>query len=131
LFPENLNKRVELIYDPADMSQVLVTDSKGIRFVADAYHLHPSAIADMSEGDRTRLNVELDDKTRIAKKLTQYVTDRDERLQREKIDANSLIQANILTKAINHKATKILTSHNAPGYLETTISELASIYDEM
>ena len=131
LFPEHLNRRVELIYDPADMSQVLVTDNKGIRFVADAYQLHPSAIADMTEGDRSRLNVELDNKQRIAKKLTEYVADRDARLQRAKIDAGSLIQANILTKAINHKATRILSNPTAQMYLENTAAAISSIYDEM
>ena len=130
LFPENLNRRVELVYDPADMSEVLVTDNKGIRFVTQAYQLHASAVADMTEGGRTRLNTELDNKQRIAKKLTDYVNDRDERLQRDQIDAASIIQANILTKATNHKATKILTSHSKM-YLESTTDKLSSIYDEM
>ncbi|QEM13446.1 hypothetical protein [Mucilaginibacter rubeus] len=130
-FPEQVNKRVEIIYDPADMSQVLVTDNKGIRFVADTYQFKPSAIADYKEGDRARINAENEDKTRIAAKLSNYVEDRNARLQRERIDAQSIIQASVLTKAINHKAQKALTSYETPMYLENTIDAISSIYDEM
>jgi hypothetical protein len=128
-FPEHLNKRVELLFDPADMSKVLVTDNKGIRFVAEAYQKQPSALADYTEGSRTRLNAELEEKTRIADKLTSYVTSRDARLERAKIDAASLIQANVLTKAINHRAMKLMSGDESQ-MLEEPKKEV-SIYGMM
>lgn len=109
LFPECQNRKVELIYDPADMSQVLVTDHKGLRFVADAYKFQPSAIADMSEGDGKMLNERKQAKKLIAQKLVDYVESREDRLQRAQIDAQSLLQANVLTKEINHQAVKLVT----------------------
>jgi hypothetical protein len=128
LFPEHLNKRVELIIDPADMSRVLVTDHKGIRFVAEAYQCTPSALADYTEGTGARMHREMEGKKMISDKLSNYVTDREERLERAKIDAQSLIQASVLTKAINHKAQKVISGGD-PLFLPE--QSLPNIYDLM
>jgi hypothetical protein len=136
LFPQYNDRKVELIYDPYDMSQVLVTDNKGLRFVADKYIYQPAAIADMKPGDGKRLNERNEDKKQIAAKLVDFVQSRDERLQRANIDAQSLLQASVLTKAMNHKAQKTLTGYHAEG--EDNVVQLPiveritqSIYDEM
>ncbi len=73
-FPECINKKVEIYFDPADMSEVLVTDHKGIRFVTSQYALQPSAIADMHEGDGLRLHERKEEKKAITQKLINYVT---------------------------------------------------------
>ena len=136
LFPQYNDRKVELIYDPYDMSQVLVTDHRGLRFVADKYIYQPAAIADMKPGDGKRLNERNEDKKLIAAKLVESCQSRDERLQRSNIDAQSLLQASVLTKSINHKAQKTLTGYHAEG--EDNVVQLPiveritqSIYDEM
>jgi hypothetical protein len=135
-FPEHNNKRVEVIYDPADMSQVLVTDGKGIRFVADSYVLNHSAIADMRDGDgQLHADRQLASKD-ITRKLETYVADRDERLRREQINAESLIMAGVLTKAINHKAQKVVGGYNDEGECNSpgqgvVVAKEWSIYDDM
>ena len=137
LFPEHNNKRVEIIYDPADMTQVLVTDGKGIRFVADSYVYQHSAIADMQPGEGQLLHQRTEESRAITKKLESYVTSRDERLQREKINADSLIMAGVLTKAINHRAQKVIGGYNGHTEdaeyvaIETPVKKEWSIYDEM
>lgn len=132
LFPEYLNHRVEVVYDPADMSRVLVTDHKGLRFVANEYRLQPSAIADMQEGDRKMLDERLAEKHAITQKLTDYVVQREERIQRAKINAESLIQANVLTKAINHKAQKTLSGYQLEdSVIHLPVTSAGSIYDEV
>lgn len=130
-FPEHAYKRVELYIDPNDMSEVLVTDGKSIRFVASTYQLAPSALADYTEGSRKRIDGDLAEKTRIADKLSSYVNDRDARLERAQIDAASLIQANVLTKAINHKAQKILTGDATPQIPKETLKVPFNIADLM
>jgi hypothetical protein len=137
LFPENLNKRVEITYDPTDMSQVLVTDNKGLRFVASAYKLQPAALADMTPGDGAMRDERMQEKEAIMNKLNTYVTDRDARLERAKIDASSLVQAGVLTKAINHKAQKVLGGYEdclTPSISKgegEVVEKSWSIYDEM
>ena len=132
LFPENNNKAVEIFYDPANMSEVLVTDGKGIRFVAESYRYQPAALADMHEGDGHLLRERMDDKQTITNKLIDYVQNRDERLEREEIDAQSLIQAGILTKEVNHRAQKIITGGAPMLQLnEAQPANECSIYDEM
>ncbi|WP_295715653.1 Mu transposase C-terminal domain-containing protein [Mucilaginibacter sp.] len=139
LFPQHNNKSVEIMYDPADMSQVLVTDHKGIRFVADAYKYQPSAIADMKPGDGERLHERLEEKRTITKKLIDAVTERSERQQRADIDAQSLMQAGVLTKAVNHQAQKVISGYNDVEIEAVTIekttrkpqSTKATIYDKV
>lgn len=134
LFPQYHNRQVKIYYDPADMSQVLVTDHRGLRFVADQYRYQPAAIADMTPGDGKLLHERNEDKKQIAAKLVDFVQSRDERLERANIDAQSLLQANVLTKAINHKAAKTIG-----GYVENdnvislpVVKQITeSIYDEM
>ncbi|UOE48019.1 Mu transposase C-terminal domain-containing protein [Mucilaginibacter sp. SMC90] len=138
-FPECVNKKVDVYYDPADMSQVLVTDHSGIRFVTGQYVLQPSAVADMQEGDGHRLHERKEEKKAITQKMVDYVTSRDERLQRAEIDAQSILQAGVLVKAINHKAQKQIGGYEEQ-YDDVQIEHKArpkapkitqSIYDEM
>ncbi|QTE37196.1 Mu transposase C-terminal domain-containing protein [Mucilaginibacter gossypii] len=138
-FPECVNKKVDVYYDPADMSQVLVTDHNGIRFVTSQYVLQPSAVADMHDGHGQMLHDRKQEKKAITQKLEDFVTSRQERLQRAEIDAQSILQAGVLVKAINHKAQKqiggyedqyddVLIEHKtAPKAPKIT----QSIYDEM
>ncbi|WP_121812757.1 Mu transposase C-terminal domain-containing protein [Mucilaginibacter kameinonensis] len=138
-FPECVNKKVDVYYDPADLSQVLVTDHNGIRFVTGQYVLQPSAVADMQEGDGQRLHERKEEKKAITQKMVDYVTSRDERLQRAEIDAQSVLQAGVLVKAINHKAQKQIGGYE-DQYENVKIEHKArpkapqitqSIYDEM
>jgi len=106
LFPENAGKKVQVIYDPYDMSKVLVTDGKGLRFIAENYIKSPSALADFTEGDRLLLNSRLEEKKRIASIPGEAAAERKVLLEREKIDADSVIQGGVLIKQVRHAAEK-------------------------
>jgi hypothetical protein len=119
LFPENTNKAVQVIYDPYDMEKVLVTDGKGLRFVAEKYQKDSAALADQGEGSRTRLNSRLQEKTDIFNRLTSYVTNTAMVLQRNEIDTESILQSGLLVKEISHYAQRSLT----PGIKTTDIED--------
>jgi len=111
LYIENVNKKIEITYDPYDMSQVLVSDGKGLRFVAGEVQKMPSALADFKEGDMHRFNVLKDFKKQINQHVADSMNAYDEILQRANIDANSLLQAGVTIKEVSHKAQKVLTGH--------------------
>lgn len=105
-FPQHIGKKVQVFYDPYDMSKVLVTDGKGIRFVAETYQKMPSAIADHTPETRQRLFAELENKKRISAMPVEAQNKRKEILRREQIDAESLLQSGNLIKQIRHAAER-------------------------
>ncbi len=113
---DHVGKKVNAIYDPYDMSQVLITDGNGLRFIAKEYENMPAALADFKEGDRARFNNLIEEKKRIMGKIGQATQDRAEVLQRAQIDAASMLQAGVLVKEIRHQAEKAvvrqLSAHN-------------------
>lgn len=95
---ETVGKKVQVIYDPLDFSRVLVTDGDRVRFVAHSYELLPAAIADYKEGDRTRLNAKLDEKRRHVEAIAQSKANRQQVLDANKINVDSLLQAGVMAK---------------------------------
>lgn len=89
---------VSTIYDPNNMSRVLITDHKNFRFIATTPKLQPRAMADYKTGDRVLLNEHLDAK----KKHVQYVSDTTERrkelLQQSGVDVSSLLTSGLMLK---------------------------------
>lgn len=57
-----ITKQVNVIYDPYDMSRVLVTNGKNIRFIAKEAVLQPRALQDAVPGCRETLNMVLSEK---------------------------------------------------------------------
>lgn len=107
-FPYHVNKEVQVIYDPYDMDQVLVTDGKGLRFVANRYVNSPSALADHTEHTQAIYWGRMHEKETIATVPGEAQTQRRELLDRAKIDAESLLQGGVLVKQIRHDAEKVV-----------------------
>lgn len=105
-FPYHVGKKVQVIYDPYDLNQVLVTDGKGLRFVATSFEKMPSALADHTTESRLRLNSLLIDKKRIANVPVQAALKRQEVLERANIDIESTLQSGTLIKQVRHAAEK-------------------------
>jgi hypothetical protein len=106
LYIQNVGKTVQITYDPYDMGRVLVSDGRGLRFVAQETVKMPSALADFKEGDRAALNSKLDFKKQINKVVLKGIENRAAILSRAQIDANSILQAGVKTKALSHGAMK-------------------------
>jgi hypothetical protein len=127
---EHINKKVQVIYDEADLSTILVTDDKGLRFLAHNYKLLPSAIADYEEGDYERIQNLLIEKKTLQPKIQTLIDGRKNILERAKIDAESRLQAGVLTKEINHPDQQLITAVQNGAKLTEADDEL-NIYKQM
>lgn len=125
---DHVGKSVQVIYDEHDLSEVLITDGKGLRFIAQEYDLLPSAIADYEEGDRERINGLLAEKKAILPKIQEWGNGWKSTLERGGIDAESRLQAGVMTKEITHADQKLLSQgdRKAPKQLK---NEETNIYD--
>lgn len=101
---EHHGKKVEVIYDPQNLSEVLITDGKGLRFVASPYQKVPAAIADYQMGDRERIGSLFEAKKQIGALLTQTLEQRIKILDEIHIDPQSLLQAGVLIKDLKQGA---------------------------
>jgi hypothetical protein len=104
LYLENVGKQVGVIYDPYNLDRVLVTDDKGLRFVAQQYQLMPAAIADYKPGDGERLHAALALKRNHVAAISQQKQDRKSLIATQRIDAESLLQAQVLVKHLKQAA---------------------------
>lgn len=86
------------LYDPNDMSRVLLTDGKGIRFIASAAHLQSRAMADYKEGDRTRLNQYLSGKQAHVQLVSEKQEARTELLIAGGINVSKLLTEGFMLK---------------------------------
>lgn len=127
---KHVGKKVQVIYDEEDLSTVLVTDGKGLRFLVNEYRLLPSAIADYEPGDRERINNLLDEKKTLLPQIQDLIESRKSVLERAKIDAESRIQAGVLQKEISHQDQILITS-TQKGAQPTQDDEEIDIYADM
>ncbi|AEL23877.1 hypothetical protein [Cyclobacterium marinum] len=131
----HIGKDVQVIYDERDLSQVLITDGKGLRMVASQYEKLPSAIADYKEGDKERINAAMAEKKTILPKIQEWGNAWKDTLSRGGIDSESRLKAGVLTKGINHNDQRNYTPKglNKPvkaGKPTKSIKEDQSIFDE-
>lgn len=101
---QTVGKKIQVIYDPFDYSRILVTDNDKIRFIAREYDALPSAIADYKPGDRANLNRRISEKKRHVEQIANKKDQRQNLLQRNQIDSESLLQAGVLIKEIKQGA---------------------------
>lgn len=103
--------KVEVIYDPSNLNEVLITDGKGLRFVTGQYSFQPSAIADYEEGDGVRLHKSFENKKEISAKLTSVLQEKLKALEDTIIDPESLLQAGVLLKDLKNGAEASYIQH--------------------
>lgn len=96
--------KVQVLYDPADLSEVLMTNSKELRFLAREYNYMPSALADFEDGDGKRLQEAFDAKKQISERLTSVLNSKLEALDGLNINAESLLQAGVMLKDLKNGA---------------------------
>lgn len=111
LYLENVGKKVQIMYDPLDMNQILVTDGHGLRFVADKMQYMPSAIIDHTPESRKRLRDHLDRKEEVMKTITEAIEERVNTLTRADIDMQSVLQGGVTVKSLYQKAQRAIPGH--------------------
>lgn len=96
--------KVEVMYDPENLNEALITNGKGLRFVAEQYRPMPSAIADYQEGDGIRLHKLFESKRDISARLTSELQSKLQALDGTDINPESLLQAGVLLKDLKNGA---------------------------
>lgn len=107
----HVGKRVQVIYDEHDLSKVLVTDGKGLRFLAYEYGKVPAALADYEPGDAERIRQLQNEKKTLLPTIQGFINTRKDVLERARIDAESRLQAGVLVKEIAHEDQRLLTQN--------------------
>lgn len=130
LYFENVNKQVQIVYDPYDMSRVLISNGKGLRFVASETERMPSALLDYKEDTGRKLHEALEFKKQIPAIINKTMDEYAEILAREGIEANSILQAGIKTKQISHDASHVLAGSTI-RQLPQPKSENLNWFDEL
>jgi hypothetical protein len=106
------------LYDPMDMSRVLLTDKKNIRFIATAPHLQSRAMADAQPGDRARLNQLIEGKKRHVEMIADEQERRTTTLQINQINIDKLLTEGMLLKEerqlANEGYQRQLREHHEP-----------------
>ncbi|MCH5306114.1 MAG: hypothetical protein J1E79_06485 [Rikenella sp.] len=107
IYRQAVGKKIRVIYDPADMSRILVEGDR-LRFIATENVPMPMALADMQPGDRDRLNAVLERKKRLRDQNRQTSEARRALLDRVGTDAHSLLQAGVMVKEARFGASEIV-----------------------
>lgn len=99
-----IGKQVNVLYDPYDMSRVLLTDYKGLRLMAREARLHPRALKDAHLDSRTYLNAVLNEKVDVVNRISEKAEKRQQILTENFFDAEAVLQAGIMVKEIKQRA---------------------------
>jgi hypothetical protein len=106
-----IGKQVNVLYDPYDMSRVLLTDYKGLRLMAREARLHPRALKDAHLDSRTYLNAVLNEKLDVVNQISAKAEKRQQILTENFFDAEAVLQAGIMVKEIKqHAEQKVLAN---------------------
>jgi len=122
----HIGKSVTVIYDPYDMSRVLVTDFESVRMMAYEPQLTKRAIADAEVGSRIYLNSILKEKTDAVAMIGAKSDRRKEVIKPYILDAEAVLQAGIVTKELKQEAEQKALSEPV-----TKPEKKSSIYDKM
>lgn len=101
---EHINKVVSIMYDPYDMSRVLVTDFEKIRIMGFEARKHSRALKDASTDSRTYLNAVLQEKRDQVGYVATAADNRKKVLAQYTVDAESVLLQGLTTKEITHDA---------------------------
>lgn len=102
---ELIGKEVQVLYDPFDMSRVLVTDMEKIRIIGVEARLPSRAHAELDADGRIYLNAVLQQKKKDVVKIGKESDERKKRLKVINIDnAEAMIQSGVMIKEIKMEA---------------------------
>lgn len=108
-----VGKAVNVVYDPFDMSRVLVTDFNSVRVIGTEARLSPRSLQDAHMDSRVYLNSVLNERTRDVEAIAVKEQKRKKVLKDHGFDAEAILQAGVMTKEIKMAAEqKVLATSN-------------------
>lgn len=121
MYDKYIGAKVNVVYDPFDMSRVLITNYDDIRFVARTAHLQPRALKDQYTGSRTYLNAILAQKKDQVSRVSELSVARKRIVNTDYYNAEAMLEGGVLLKELKYEAEQ--------KYLET--SSLKSLDDKL
>jgi hypothetical protein len=117
-----LGKQVTVLYDPFDMSRVLITDHEQVRMIGREPRLSPRAVSDGHTNSRTYLNAILEEKKEQVSMLGERKEKRKALVHAAGFDADTMLQAGVMVKELRQEAeTKWLSQ--SLGEVATEVNE--------
>lgn len=112
---EYIGKSVSVIYDPYDMSRVLITDFDKVRLMGHDARLQSRALQDAEIDGRTYLNASLNEKRDDVNYIATRSTRRKTVLESAGFNAEGLLQAGVMVKEVRHLAEQKVLAQTIDG----------------
>lgn len=104
MYDRYVGAKVNVIYDPFDMSRVLITNDDDIRFIATTAQLQPRALKDQYTSSRTFLNAILSDKKDQVRSKSEASAARKNIVNTDYNNAEAMLQGGVLLKELKNEA---------------------------
>ena len=111
-------KAVKIIYDPYDMSRVLVTDYDKVRMIGQEPNYSPRAMADAHLNSRTYLNAYLNEKRDAVDGIADKIEKRDRILKDAGVDYEAILIGGNMLKSIKQPAEEKVMQRMIEGKTE-------------
>lgn len=115
---------VNIIYDPYDLSRVLVTNHDDIRFIATNAQLQPRALKDQYRGSRTYLNALLAEKKVQVNEVAEAFSSRKSKTDKKLYNYEAMLQGGVMVKELKNEAEQLYIESNGAGYTEEPFDPL-------
>lgn len=116
MYNKLIGEQVNVYYDPYDMSRVLCTNGKDIRFIAKSATLIPRALKDQYTGSRTYLNAILAEKKEQVREVSAASATRKAQTNNIYYNAEAVLQGGALIKGIKNEAEIKMIEQDNKGY---------------
>jgi hypothetical protein len=123
---EHIGKAVNVVYDPFDMSRVLITDFESVRIIGKEARLNPRAMQDADTDSRTYLNAIFNEKKNNTSEVTARAEQRRNILKAHGVDAESLLQAGVMVKELKQSSEQRMLQQTVDGNYDPD-----DIYEQM
>jgi Mu transposase, C-terminal len=119
-----IGSKVNVYYDPFDLSRVLVTNEKDIRFIARTAQLQPRALKDQYTGSRTYLNAILAEKKDQVGQVSSASAKRKETVNIDYYNAEAMLQGGVMIKELKNEAEQRFLETGGRRSLEDMIGDM-------
>jgi hypothetical protein len=111
-----IGKKVSVLYDPFDLSRVLITNYEDVRLMAYEAKLNSRAMADADLNSRTFLNSVLQEKVDSVSEISKKSQKRKNTLKVHSIDPIAVLQSGVLEKSMRHEAEQKYFEQYSGGF---------------
>lgn len=118
MYEKLVGAKVNVIYDPYDLSRVLITNHDDIRFIATTAQFSPRALKDTYTNSRTFLNSLLAEKSEIVKSVIAKSEKRKSKASLGFVSGEAMLQGGVIVKEMKNAAEQRLLEGSTGGYAE-------------